>query len=95
MIALFFIIFCCITYRIHSWQPGQGRASDEAQCLLGNNYCNKKSCAQLLDVSLFASQDDFRSHYRALAKKLHPDKNKDPQAQEAFIALTQCMRENS
>ncbi|MWV26287.1 DnaJ C-terminal domain-containing protein [Aurantiacibacter rhizosphaerae] len=44
-----------------------------------------------LGVSRSASEKDIKSAYRTLAKKLHPDRNKDnPQATERFGKVTQA-----
>lgn len=53
--------------------------------------CFKSSCANyydILNVKQNANEDEIKKSYRDLAKKFHPDKNKDdPTAQEKFIEI--------
>ena len=43
-----------------------------------------KDYYQALGCSKDASQDDIKRAYRRLARKYHPDVNKDPKAEEQF-----------
>jgi DnaJ-class molecular chaperone len=43
-----------------------------------------KNYYDILGVSKDASPDDIKSAYRRLAKKYHPDVNKEPDAAEKF-----------
>ena len=45
---------------------------------------NKRDYYEVLGVSKNASQDEIKSAFRKLAKKYHPDINKDPDAPEKF-----------
>ena len=44
----------------------------------------------ILGVSRSATQDEIKSAYRKLAMKLHPDKNKGPDAKEKFAKLNEA-----
>jgi preprotein translocase subunit Sec63 len=46
----------------------------------------------LLGLSRNADQDEIKRAYRRLARKYHPDVNKDPGAEETFKKLTGPMR---
>eukprot|EP01006_Ploeotia_vitrea_P066599 TRINITY_DN95317_c0_g1_i1.p1 TRINITY_DN95317_c0_g1~~TRINITY_DN95317_c0_g1_i1.p1 ORF type:complete len:391 (+),score=45.29 TRINITY_DN95317_c0_g1_i1:28-1173(+) len=48
---------------------------------------NTKDFYQILSVSRDASQQDIKRSYRKLALALHPDKNKQPGAEEAFKSV--------
>lgn len=45
---------------------------------------------QILGILPNASEDDIQAAYRALAKKLHPDLNPDPEAGERFIMVNKA-----
>lgn len=45
---------------------------------------------QALGVSRTASQDEIQRAYRKLARKYHPDVNKDPGAEERFKAISEA-----
>src|SRR5437764_15363927 len=43
---------------------------------------------QVLGVSHDASEDEIKRTYRRLARELHPDVNKDPEAERRFKQIT-------
>ncbi len=45
---------------------------------------------QALGVSRTASQEEIQRAYRKLARKYHPDVNKDPGAEERFKAISEA-----
>ena len=52
---------------------------------------NKKEYYEILDVEEDASQDEIRRAFKQLAKRFHPDLNKDdPNAEDKFIKLKEA-----
>ena len=47
----------------------------------------KQDYYQLLGVPRDASENEIKKAFRRLAIKYHPDKNKDPDAQEEFVKI--------
>ena len=45
---------------------------------------NKRDAYEVLGISKSATQDEIKSAHRKLAKKYHPDINKEPGAEEKF-----------
>lgn len=59
--------------------------ADEAMSSLLN--CKGKDAYSILGVSPDCSQEQIRKHYKKIAVLVHPDKNKQPGAEEAFKVL--------
>ena len=50
----------------------------------------KKDYYEILGIPRTATEDEIKKAYRKLALRLHPDKNKAPQAEEAFKQLSKA-----
>ena len=50
----------------------------------------EKNYYDILGISKNASQDELKSAYRSLAKRYHPDVNKDPDAEEKFKEIQEA-----
>ncbi len=49
-----------------------------------------KSLYETLEINENASADEIKKAYRKLARKYHPDVNKDPQAEEKFKEINKA-----
>ena len=50
----------------------------------------KRDYYEVLELSKNASSEDIKKSYRKLAKKYHPDINKDPGAEEKFKEINEA-----
>ena len=50
-------------------------------------FAKKKDYYELLGVKRNAKEKDIKKAFRKLAIKYHPDKNKDPDAEQTFIEM--------
>jgi len=53
---------------------------------------SKQDFYKTLGISRTASADEIKSAYRKLARKYHPDVNKESDAQERFSAIRRPIR---
>ncbi|XP_046731595.1 dnaJ homolog subfamily C member 16 isoform X2 [Silurus meridionalis] len=56
--------------------------------VLGNVSASEFNPYKVLGVSRHAGQAEIRKAYKQLVKEWHPDKNKDPSAEDMFIKIT-------
>ena len=52
----------------------------------------KEEAAKILDVNVDDAPDAIKKKYRKLALKLHPDKNQQAMAEDAFKAIEEAHR---
>lgn len=64
-----------------------GRSYTAAQETIASTVKNAKSLYDVLGVAKTASDDQLRKAYMKLSRKVHPDKNSAPSAQDAFKRL--------
>ncbi|KAG5841168.1 dnaJ homolog subfamily B member 5 isoform X1 [Anguilla rostrata] len=71
-----------------SWIMGQARVVPEVHCLsitaMGKDYY------KILGIQSGSNEDEIKKAYRKMALKFHPDKNKDPNAEEKFKEIAEA-----
>ena len=60
------------------------RIEDEHRPAVNQNVVDKRDYYEVLGVERGASADDIKRNYRQAALKYHPDRNKEPRAEERF-----------
>lgn len=58
-----------------------------------DTYTGEKDYYKILGITPSASPDEIKSAYRKLAIKYHPDKNRDPNAEEKFKQISDAYQE--
>eukprot|EP01136_Pigoraptor_vietnamica_P008049 Opistho-1_new@42908 len=61
--------------------------ADAAHGLIDGLYCGQKNCYDVVGVSPTADKAEIKRAYRKLSLKLHPDRNKSPDASAQFREL--------
>mmetsp|Transcript_27771 Transcript_27771/g.38377 ORF Transcript_27771/g.38377 Transcript_27771/m.38377 type:complete len:369 (-) Transcript_27771:497-1603(-) len=69
-------------------QPGSGGSGEQRSAV--QNILRTSNYYDVLGIPKNASDDDIKKAYRKLALKLHPDKNKAPNADEAFKKVSKA-----
>lgn len=65
--------------------PGSsGRAADAAQSAEVRRVLGTKDLYEVLRVERSATEAQVKRAYKLMARKIHPDRNPDPRAKEAF-----------
>lgn len=69
-----------------SANPGHssGRAADAAQSAEVRRVLGTKDLYEVLSVPRDATEAQIKRAYKLMARKIHPDRNPDPKAKEAF-----------
>nr|XP_015221014.1 PREDICTED: dnaJ homolog subfamily B member 5 isoform X1 [Lepisosteus oculatus] len=77
-----------VIHRNDSWIMGQARVVPEAQCLsitaMGKDYY------KILGIQSGSNEDEIKKAYRKMALKFHPDKNKEPDAEDKFKEIAEA-----
>eukprot|EP00057_Strongylocentrotus_purpuratus_P010881 XP_011665355.1 PREDICTED: dnaJ homolog subfamily C member 25 homolog [Strongylocentrotus purpuratus] len=60
---------------------------NDCNAMIDSLYCGKENCYDVLGVTRDAAKSEIAKNYRQLARKYHPDKNKDAGAEEKFQAI--------
>ena len=55
-----------------------------------NIFCGSNDCYDVLNLKRDASIKDIKKSYRKLSLQYHPDKNKDPEAEEIFVKIAKA-----
>ncbi|KPP67269.1 dnaJsubfamily B member 5-like [Scleropages formosus] len=77
-----------VIHRNDDWIMGQARVVPEVHCLsikdMGKDYY------KTLGIQSGANEDEIKKAYRKMALKFHPDKNKEPNAEEKFKEIAEA-----
>lgn len=55
-----------------------------------DNYCGTDNCYELLGANRRSTSDEIKKAYRKMALKWHPDRNKEPEAEEMFKKIARA-----
>ncbi len=79
-------------FESHHFTPNDEKRSDytEEDARLAAEIVGKVDYYEILGVTKTAPEEEIKRQYRRLALRLHPDKNRAPQATDAFKKLAQA-----
>uniref|UniRef100_A0A146M5S3 DnaJ subfamily B member 12 n=1 Tax=Lygus hesperus TaxID=30085 RepID=A0A146M5S3_LYGHE len=69
-------------------QQQQQKSEEEAASIEARKICSKRNHYEALGVSSVSTDIEIRAAYKKLALRFHPDRNKTPEAEEAFKVIS-------